>query len=321
MKPELVFEAGNRAISPAQTDVVAGLPSLSLLSTGANIAASPFEPFWATSAAAAQGARLSAQISAAHPDYWPETVRALMIHSAGWTTSMKTYLDEENKTKRAELVRRFGYGVPSLERALASVQNYLALIAQKSIQPFRKEQSNIKFNEAHLFPLPWPIETLQDLDEQLVRLKVTLSYFVEPNPRFSTAIDTARYQSFGLRFDLKRPKENFQNFLKRKNLQERIAGESAPKTSENNGWLLGEQQITVGSLHCNVWQGTAAELAGRNALWIYPVSGWWRERKSLKRFNSSARYSLVLTLETENQEIDLYTPTETQIAQMIGIQV
>ncbi|MEL7043185.1 MAG: S8 family peptidase [Pseudomonadota bacterium] len=321
LKPELVFEAGNRAISPAQTDVVAGLPSLSLLSTGADVATSPFEPFWATSAAAAQGSRLAAQIAAAHPNYWPETVRALMIHSADWTAPMAADLDQNNKTGRAELVRRFGYGVPSLERALGSAQSHLALVAQKTIQPFRKEKSDIKFNEAHLFPLPWPVEVLQDLGEQLVRLKVTLSYFVEPNPSFSTAIDPARYQSYGLRFDLKRPGETRQNFLKRKNHQERARGEPAPTTSANNGWLLGEQQITVGSLHCDVWQGTAAELAGRNALWVYPVSGWWRERKSLNRANSSSRYSLILTIETDDQEIDLYTPIEAMIEPMIGIQI
>tara|TARA_R110001632_G_scaffold20970_3_gene62098 strand:- start:473 stop:2950 length:2478 start_codon:yes stop_codon:yes gene_type:complete len=321
LKPEIVFEAGNRAVSPAKTEAVAGLPSLSLLSTGSDVAGSPFEPFWATSAAAAQGARMAAQIAAEHPTYWPETIRALMVHSADWTAPMRIQLNANNKTGRAELVRRFGYGVPSLERARASAQSHLAIVAQKPIQPFAQIRSDVKFNEAHVYPLPWPAGVLEQLGEALVRLKVTLSYFIEPNPSFSSAIDPARYQSFGLRFDLKRSGETRANFLRRRNLNERQPGETAPTTPKDKGWLLGEGQITVGSLHCDVWQGTAAELAARNALWIYPVSGWWRERKALGRADRKTRYSLVLTLETEEQAIDLHTPIEALVETLIGIEI
>jgi len=321
LKPELVFEAGNRAISPAKTEVVAGLPSLSLLSTGADLTQSPFEPFWATSAAAAQGARMAAQIAASHPDYWPETIRALMMHSADWTGPMRVKLDANNKTGRTELVRRYGYGVPSLERALASAQSHLALIAQQPIQPFKQNKSDVKFNEAHIYPLPWPTKVLEELGEALVRLKVTLSYFIEPNPSFSSGIDPARYQSFGLRFDLKRAGETRTNFLKRRNLEERRDGDPKPTTPADSGWLLGEQQITVGSLHCDVWQGTAAELAARNALWVYPVNGWWRERKALGRANRNTRYSLVMTVETEDQTIDLYTPIEALVETLVDIKI
>lgn len=321
LKPELVFEAGNRAISPARTEAVAGLPSLSLLSTGADVTQSPFEPFWATSAAAAQGARMATQIAAAHPGFWPETVRALMVHSADWTTPMRSALEPNNKTGRAELVRRFGYGVPSLERALGSAQSHLALIAQQPIQPFKQIKSDVKFNEAHIYSLPWPTEILQELGEALVRLKVTLSYFIEPNPSFSSAIDPARYQSFGLRFDLKRADETRANFLKRRNIEERQPGDPKPTTPTDSGWLLGEQQITVGSIHCDVWQGTAAELAARNALWVYPVNGWWRERKSLGRTDRKTRYSLVVTVETEDQAIDLYTPIEALVETLVGVEI
>ena len=79
-KPELVMEAGNRAINPGQTEMLT-LGSLSLLSTGRD-ASAPLVPFEATSAAAAQAARLAARLAAEHPDYWPETVRAMMVHSA-----------------------------------------------------------------------------------------------------------------------------------------------------------------------------------------------------------------------------------------------
>ena len=320
-KPDLVLEAGNRALNSKKTEAVAGLPSLSLLSTGSDVAQSPFEPFWATSAAAAQGARMAAQIAAEHPEYWPEMIRALIVHSAAWTNPMWSEIyAAKSKTSRGDLIRKFGYGVPRLEHALASATNHLAVVAQREIQPFLIDGGSVRFNEAHLFQLPWPAEVLQQLGETEVRLKVTLSYFVEPNPGYASAVDPMRYQSFGLRFDLKRPGETTTNFMKRRNLEDRASKDDKPgKSPDNKGWLLGERQISAGSLHCDVWTGSAVELAARNWLWVYPVNGWWRERRPLKRYNSKARYALVMTVETHDQSIDLYTPIVANVDTMIEI--
>jgi hypothetical protein len=37
-----------------------------------------------------------------------------------------------------------------------------------------------------------------------VEMKVTLSYFIDPNPGLSANLDAQRYQSHGLRFDHQR---------------------------------------------------------------------------------------------------------------------
>lgn len=137
IKPEVVFEAGNRATNAAGDQVTDGMPSLSLISTGKGGAFDSLVPFHATSAATAQAARMSAQIMAKHPGYWPETVRALMVHSARWTEPMRAEVDAAGgKTSRSALRRKFGYGMPDLNRALASSSNDFALVAQASIQPF-----------------------------------------------------------------------------------------------------------------------------------------------------------------------------------------
>ncbi len=319
-KPELVFEAGNRAISALGTEAIAGLDSISLLTTSRQVDANPLTSFWATSAATAQAARMAAQISAAYPDYWPETIRALMVHSACWTSPMLAAMDASNGKKgKADCVRRFGYGVPDFGRASASASDDLALVAQNFIQPFRKDGS-VRFNEAHVYELPWPKEMLETLDNTLVRLKVTLSYFVEPHPSFASAIDPARYQSFGLRFDLKRSKETAANFQKRVNAE--MLNDGAKATSDKDtGWLLGSQSISSGSLHVDIWEGAAVEVAARNMLYIYPISGWWRERAALGRVESKARYALVITIETPDAEIDLYTPIEALIPTLIPVGV
>lgn len=318
-KPEIVMEAGNRAINPARTQALT-MGSLSLLSTGRD-ASAPLVPFDATSAAAAQAARLAARLCADHPDYWPETIRGLMVHSAEWTDPMLAMLGARHGLReRYELIRRFGFGVPDYDRATASANNYLALFAQAELQPFRKEGR--KFGYCHYYTLPIPRSMLEDLENELVELKITLSYFVDPNPGLSANIDPQRYQSHGLRFDLRRKTESLDVFKRRVNPSERENASIGPQTEPDDGrWLLGPQSVSAGSLHCDVWRGPAIELAGRDTLCIKPVVGWCRHRASLEICNAMRRYSLIVTLKARNTEIDLYTPISTAIGVPVDVPI
>ena len=318
-KPELVLEAGNRAVNPSRSEALT-VGSLSLLTTGNDVVGAPLVPFEATSAAAAQAARMAAQIAAEHPEFWPETIRALMVHSAEWTAPMLAQLGATpGKKARYELVRRFGYGVPSLERANASALNHLALFAQTEIQPFKLE-GNRKFNECHYYALPIPNDMLEELENEVVELKITLSYFIDPSPGLSANVDAQRYQSHGLRFDLQRKNESLARFKKRVNASER----EDPRDRLQNEpvdprWMLGDDSISAGSLHCDVWTGPAIELLSRNTLCIKPVNGWWRKRASAKVCGSRSRYALIVTLKARNAELDIYTPVRTFIGLPIDI--
>jgi hypothetical protein len=312
-KPELVLEAGNRAVNPAGTEVLT-LDSLSLLTTGSDMTRRPLVPFQATSAATAQAARIAAQLSAAHPDFWPETIRGLMVHSAEWTKPMKHAFEGSGGVRdNYALVRKFGYGVPSFERANASAQNHLALVAQAEIQPFRV-QGQRRFNECHYYALPLPRQVLETLGNETVELKITLSYFIEPNPGISANADPQRYQSFGLRFDLQRKRETLEQFKTRVNVAERD-DPRAPVNGEadDQRWMLGPQAVSCGSLHCDVWSGPAVELLGRDTLCVKPVNGWWRQRAAAAICNKRTRYALIVTLKTANVEVDLYTPIRTAV--------
>ena len=319
IKPEIVFEAGNRALSRSGSEAVSGLPSLSLLTTSKSAGANSVTPFWATSAATAQAGRMAASIMSEHPDYWPETVRALMVHSARWTPHMLgEFNGSASKSDRKSLARKYGYGVPDLKRALASASNDLALVAQRYIQPFRIENGGVRFSESHVYRLPWPRDVLEGLGDQSVRLKVTLSYFIEPNPSFASAIDPARYQSFGLRFDLKRARETDGNFLRRVNKDDRDEDDPRPVNEENDGWFFGPKSISAGSIHSDTWEGSAVELVERDLIYVYPISGWWRERRALGRAASKTRYSLVVGIETPELDIDLFTPVSIQAAALVA---
>ncbi|MHC2483461.1 S8 family peptidase [Rhizobium leguminosarum] len=306
IKPEVVLEAGNRALSPARREVLS-LDSLSLLTTSPTTGANAVTAFQATSAATAQAARMGAKLTAEHPNYWPETIRALVIHSAEWTEPMLEQLNSPaGKKDRYPLMRRFGYGVPDFDRASASAQDHLALVAQAAIQPFRLKGQR-EFNECHYYQLPLPAAILEDLQNAVVELKVTLSYFVDPNPGFSANVDPQRYQSFGLRFDLQRRGELAERFKQRVNAAEREDGARAPIHADDARWMFGPGSISAGSLHCDVWSGPAIELLSRELLCVKPVVGWWRNRAAKDIVNRKTRYSLVVTLKAPGVEVDLYT--------------
>ncbi|MHC2295815.1 S8 family peptidase [Rhizobium mongolense] len=327
IKPEVVFEAGNRAVSPAKREVLT-LDSLSLLTTSSTFGADALTAFQATSAATAQAARMVARLTADNPSYWPETVRALVVHSAEWTDPMLAQLNSPiGKRDRYPLVRRFGYGVPDFDRASASARDHLALIAQAEIQPFRLKGKR-EFNECHYYRLPLPASVLEQLQNTVVELKVTLSYFIEPNPGFSANVDPQRYQSFGLRFDLQRRGELPALFKRRVNAAEREDGVRPPSHPDDARWIFGPGSISSGSLHCDVWTGPAVELLSRELLCVKPVVGWWRNRASREIVNRKTRYSLVVTLKAPGVDVDLYSDViaakariETEIAAQNEIEI
>lgn len=317
-KPELVMEAGNRAMNPSGTEVLT-FGSLSLLTTGRDTSQAPLVSFDATSAATAQAARMAAQLSAEYPDYWPEMIRALMIHSAEWTAPMQAAITgTTSKRARYQLIRQFGYGVPDLDRARASARNHLALFAQAEIQPFTRVER--KFNHCHYYQLPIPDRMLEELDNEPVELKLTLSYFVDPNPGLSANVDPQRYQSHGLRFDLQRRNESFERFRHRVNVAERDGAARPVNEAADWRWTLGDDSVSAGSLHSDTWTGPAIELLRRKALCIKPVNGWWRQRASPEVCNRKTRYALIVTLKARNASLDIYTPIKTAIETPLSVE-
>ena len=139
--------------------------SLQLLSTYFRHTIKPFVTTGDTSAATALATRMAAVLMAQYPDYWPETIRALMVHSAEWTEKMLERFNPQKKKDYENLLRYAGYGVPDLNRALWSAENTVTLIAQDSLQPFEKKGSSYVTRDLNLHQIPWPAEVLQELGE------------------------------------------------------------------------------------------------------------------------------------------------------------
>jgi hypothetical protein len=250
-----------------------------------------------------------------YPELWPETIRGLLVHSANWTDEMLRQVPGLLETDRHRRLRCFGYGVPDLERARHTVENNVSLVHQGSIQPFRLDGTDTKTNHFMLHSLPWPKAVLRQLHDQLVTVRITLSYFIEPSPAGRGWGKKFRYASHGLRFALRGPTENEVAFRRRISSQEWEEEEGRPPTGDPIGWSIGSRLRTRGSLHSDWWTAPAADVAECGQIAVFPVTGWWRERKHLGCVEKRTRYALIITISTPATNVDLYTP----IAQQVGL--
>jgi len=321
IKPEVVFEGGNVARGPEES--IFDTDDLKLVSTSRDPQVAQFAPFCATSAAAANAANMAARIQSLYPDVWPETIRALIVHSSDWTEAMRQrFLDDNSKKAYAKFLRICGYGVPNLVRALYCMSNSLTLISQAELQPFDRRARDGQFvtRDMHFYNLPWPSEVLVEMGELQVTMRVTLSYFVEPSPGEIGWKDRYRYPSHALRFDINGPSETQEEFVSRINKQARDDDNHPETEGVSASWTIGEAR-NVGSIHSDIWSGHAADLAASNMIAIFPAVGWWRERHHLNRWNKRCRYSLIISIYAPEAEIDIYTPVAVQLGIAIPVEI
>lgn len=306
LKPDIVMEAGNALVSPDSTIVDGQISSLSLLTTGID---GPLGYVAMSSAATAQASQLAASVWAKYPELWPESVRGLLVHSATWTDQMLAMhpprTGKKNDRRHGQaLLRCFGFGVPDRQRALNSFDNGVTILVEDSVQAYNKDH----YQDMNLHRIPWPKGELESIHDRTVRVKVTLSYFIEPNPAERGWVHKHRYPSFGLRFDMQASGEDEETFRARMNKAERENGNDETRESDSEEWLFGPTIRVKGSLHSDIWEGPAADLLLKGVIGVAPTIGWWRERYQLDRWQTPVRYSLLISLEALQEEVNLYEP-------------
>lgn len=328
-KPDIVLEGGNYL---ANAGYMEPHPDVSPLSTSKDTI---FCYTNDTSAANAEAARLAAKLSTLYPELWPESVRGLIVHCAEWTTGMLDDNDPAAQTKdwKISFLRRYGYGIPQVDTMLNSFDNRPCFVIQDRLQPFAQSErgTNTIFKDMNYYELPWPREKLEEIYNESIRLRVTLSYFVEPNPSERPPRTKYSYASHELRFRLNRPNETRDVFLARVNrelqLEDTADGNAQVddvEVADQDNWVLGPHTRDRGSVISDVWMGTGAELAGQNLVAVVPQLGWWKYRKAFPvsdqaRYNETVRYTLLLSLISE-AEIDLYTPIVQEIAGVVLVE-
>lgn len=319
IKPEIVMEGGNlyETTDPDSQFRYSHHSDLEIISTSGNVELGKLlDSFSGTSPATALAARYGAIVTAEHTDYWPETIKGLFVQSAWWTPEMiGRYANIEDR------LRVFGYGVPDLSKMRKSVDNGVTFIAQTEIVPYKEGNSGPIFNEMHIYDLPWPRETLLSMGAANVRLSITLSYFVNPVPGKYDSYTTYQYASAGLRFDVSNIDESEIQLRNRISKQMNEEDKNNVVSNDRQRWGIGKMKRTHGSIHKDFIEKTAAELATCNKIVVYPVSGWWKNKKNLKCYDKPLRYSLLVSLDSEEIDCNLITEVETVIRQQVEITV
>jgi hypothetical protein len=331
-KPDIVFEGGNYA---RRLDGEIWPPdSLRILTTSPNFNTRSLTTFGDTSGATAQAARLGAILCARYPQYWPETIRGLIVHSARWNETMLAGTrphDSGHQDEVRRILRTYGHGTPDLARAQFSLQNQTTLICENVIRPFAErgdgEQKRICTNELHLHQLPWPREVLAEAGNAEAVLRVTLSYFIEPNPG-SRAVGKAnptrnryRYASAALRFEVKPPAMSDTRFHAALNAEVEAEDDDLETEGFSDArWALGTQARRVGgSLHHDIWRGPAVDLSSMNQIAVLPIKGWWATRKfpvghdCHNCHERTVRYSLIISIEVAAY-INIYNTIQNLVA-------
>ncbi|MFE1593569.1 S8 family peptidase [Nocardia sp. NPDC058705] len=335
-KPDIVMEGGNllaQAGPDGELDTECR-PSHGVLTTSRG----PFplvHAVHATSPATAAAARLAALVMDRYPNLGAEAVRGLLVHCSEWTPAMWQRFEAADafktkgvKTDVGALLRRYGWGVPAEDRLLNSSAHDLTLIADEEFLPLQKDKGK-KLSLAHMrvHELPWPIDVLRSMGKERVRLRVTLSYFVEPWVGGQGWRDRFVYPSHELRFDLPRTGEAVDDFQLRVSHDAAADGAHTAragrkgKPKADSGWLLGPKQRQRGSLCSDMWEGSASDLADRGCVAVYPAGGWWTRQDMAARADRPVRYALLITVRSSEVETDLLTPIISEIRTRTAVAV
>ena len=299
IKPDIVMEGGNAC--PDGTLMHTGEPDLSVLTTDhLYIQGKQLAWTWATSAACAAASGLLAEIWAANAERSPQTIRALLVNSARWTPEI--YVQHPDRRER---LRAVGYGQPRRDVALASTRERPTLILEDQIAP---EQPVSSANHGmHLIRLPLPDAELLALGDQPIELAVTLSYFGEPNEA-----RRVRYLGANLSWDLQRRAETADEFVRRVSDHGRPKGQARPTPADTWNWEIGPESRSRGTAQSDRLRTDAASLAGEKHIAVWPTRGWWADHTDI-RGDARINYSLVVTLDAGEADIDLYNLIATRI--------
>jgi hypothetical protein len=213
----------------------------------------------------------------------------------------------EQFSSLSDRVQACGYGVPDEWLALACASGVATIFIEDAMpnavpeEEFKKtppkrpttSPTETKLNrKILLYRVPIPNELLSDADPE-AELRVTLSYFAEPNKFGRTVM-----RGLDLKWDMQGPQESDEAFLQRVNVRKRPRGPDGkpikPAKTKSFDWSIGIKRRSRGTVQSDRWRGKMSALAGDKLIAVYPVLGWWDQRKHLK--TQKLNFSLVVSV-------------------------
>ena len=251
-----------------------------------------------TSYAAPKVTYIASQIEQALPESPTLLYRALIAQSARWPRNINEVGGEEC----VSMLRRIGYGIPSVDRATHNDEYRITLITPSIME--------LGDDEAHIFQVPIPEELSSVGEDYDILVEVTLSYAA--NPR-RTRRNIKGYLSTWLDWCCSRIGEDADTFARRI-----FETGSIIEDDGDFNWVLGEatnRGVAAGYSRKN---GTlqkdwciikSNQLSDAFCIAVRGHKGWGG------LFN--AKYSLAVSFEAINQDIAIYEPIRAEIESTI----
>lgn len=212
--------------------------------------------------------------------------RALIAQSARWPISIN-----DKFVNAQEIVRHVGYGLPNVIRATQNDEYRITLVTENTMY--------ISEGQAHIFKIPIPEELYAIGEDYDVRIDVTLSYVAKPR---NTRRTLSRYLSTWLDWRCSKIGERIDSFA------ERILNTGASVDDDGNfNWVIGEQSNygqakdfsrSYSTLQKDWTIVKSNQLTDSFCIAVRGHKGW--------DSNEAARYSLVVSFEAINQDIQIY---------------
>ena len=92
----------------------------------------------------------------------------MMVHSARWTEEMKR-IGSIN-----DIMSICGYGIPDEKIALFSNERYATYIFENELIPYVRKDGSNTYNQLHFYDLPWPVELLEQMGAEKVKITRTV---------------------------------------------------------------------------------------------------------------------------------------------------
>lgn len=294
IKPEVVEYGGDlvkdSGVPPNLTFPPAVCPELvrSTLGGGPAVASDQI----GTSFSAPKVSHIAACLASELPDESCLLYRALIVQSARWPEWTAI-----NNVNQYHVFRQIGYGIPSLERALASGSNRITLLT-------RGEQK-ITARKARVYQVKLPDELRSQAESYDILVEITLSYKAEPR---RTRRQRRKYLSTWLDWDCSKKGEDSARFLERI-LKEYDASEETEKGEKIFDWTLGKQRNHGKIKELSRGAGTVQkdwtivksyDLREAFCIAVVGHEGWNNDP------NAEAPYSLVISFEAVSSDVPIY---------------
>lgn len=253
-----------------------------------------------TSFSAPKVAHIAASIETIFPDEPALLYRALIVNSARWPTWA------ENHQQQANVIRKIGYGIPDVERATSNTPYRVTLISNGGMR--------IKAREAHIYRVPIPDEIRNIIEEYDLRIDVTLSYAAKPR---RTRRNPRNYLSTWVDWKSSKIGESFDSFRNRV-LREGVRG--IHDGGEEIPWMLRERDdwgnITGVKRGIGTVQKDWALLKSNQfpedfCIGVVGHPGWNKD------VDDSAKYSLAVSFDAINRDIEIYTHIQVAVEAII----